>query len=194
MTRESKKTKFNATKILSQEKLLKLFDYDSETGCLIWVNRPIEHFAGERHFKAWNTRHAGKLAGAFGVDGYTSVLIRKERFLAHRIIWVHQYGDVDDFHLFEIDHINRDRSNNRLNNLRLVTTEINLKNHPRRKDNTSGVTGVGWSKYKRMWFARINYDRKDKFLGYFQTIEAATSARIDAANKHGYHPNHGQQR
>ena len=82
-----------------------------------------------------------------------------------------------------IDHINRDRSDNRLSNLRIVTLSENQQNHKKRKDNTSGVSGVYWSKKDRKWHVRVWVDNEPKSIGYFRTIEEAKLARTEAEKR-----------
>lgn len=90
----------------------------------------------------------------------------------------------------DIDHINGDPSDNRLENLRNVSHEVNGRNLARRKNNTSGVTGV--SRHGSKWVARICPSRRTIYIGIFDSFDDAVAARRAAEVKYGYHPNRGR--
>ncbi len=92
----------------------------------------------------------------------------------------------------EIDHINGDRTDNRICNLRDVTSAGNSCNRRRQDRNTSGVTGVAWDKRASRWQARIGLNGKQKYLGYFDSLDEAVAARKAAELELGFHPNHGR--
>ena len=93
-----------------------------------------------------------------------------------------------------IDHIDQNGLNNRWHNLREVTHQENQKNISLRKNNTSGQTGVSFSKLMGKWGSRITLDGKDVHLGYFENYEDAVKVRKEAEPVYGYHPNHGRKR
>lgn len=150
----------------SKESLEKLFTYDASTGKLYWK------ISVDNGKTKMNTEAGCK------VNGYIVVMIRYESYYAHRLIWILINGSIDNNLM--IDHIDRDRSNNRINNLRLVGASGNVRNSSRHKNNTSGVVGVAWSKNEHRWIAYIRVANKRKHLGYFYTIEDAAAARKDA--------------
>jgi hypothetical protein len=82
-----------------------------------------------------------------------------------------------------VDHIDNNPKNNNINNLRWATTSENSTNKVKLSNNTSGVTGVCWHKRDNKWYAYIKINNKLKHLGYFNTIEEAKEARIEAVNK-----------
>lgn len=84
----------------------------------------------------------------------------------------------------EIDHINRDKLDNRINNLREVTHRVNVLNFGMQKNNTSGVRGVVFAKERSKWMARIKVNGKDVFLGYFSELSDARIARKEAEVKY----------
>lgn len=81
---------------------------------------------------------------------------------------------------FEVDHINRNKLDNRKENLRYVTHQQNLLNCKVRKDNCSGVKGVTWRKDRNCWTAQVRYQNRKIHLGNFQKLEEAILARLKA--------------
>lgn len=86
----------------------------------------------------------------------------------------------------DVDHIDRDRINNKWNNLREVSRSCNLRNCNISKINTSGITGVSWSKQLNKWVAQITILNKNINLGYFKDIADAAKARWNSEVKHGF--------
>lgn len=167
-----------------------LFDY--RDGKLFWEPRQREHFISERGFKTWNSRYPGKEIGCKHRSGYRYVRIKfggKQKYLMHRLVWAWHYGSWPKD---QLDHIDHDRSNDRIENLREVTRAENMKNMSMSKNNTSGVTGVHWHKQHKKWAAQIRTSRKTKHLGYFENFEDAVEVRKDAEKLYGYHQNHGK--
>lgn len=89
---------------------------------------------------------------------------------------------------------NRVRNNNRLFNLRFVTRSENRKNQSVSSKNTSGVTGVYFSKAKKKYIAQIKVNREVIYLGIFETLECAAEARRQADRKYKFNNNHGEGR
>lgn len=110
--------------------------------------------------------------------------------LAHRVAWALHYGEWPDG---QIDHINGDKADNRLDNLRVVTAQGNAKNRPLRSDNTSGHVGVYWVTETKQWMAQIKVDGRQVTIGRYKTFEDAVVARKKAEEVHGYHANHGRR-
>ena len=168
--------------------LREILDYNPETGVLTWRARPIEHFKSLRSFKMWNTRYAGIEAGTNSPASYKSVRLDGNSFLTHRIAYFMHYGIEPD----NIDHINHDGMDNRIENLRSVSNEENMKNRTLQSNNKSGVNGVSWFKNMNKWVAKIAVDNKDKHLGYFIDFNDAVRARKLAEIKFKFHANHGK--
>ena len=116
-------------------------------------------------------------------NGYRYVEFKKQRFAAHRLAWLLHYGEWPEGIL---DHINRDRCDNRITNLRVATVSENAHNANLRKDNTSGHRGVGWHKKQNAWQVRIRVNGKHVWLGVFEDINDAIAARDEAEKIH--HP------
>ena len=90
-----------------------------------------------------------------------------------------------------IDHIDHDRQNNKIANLRIVTKQENSKNQSLRRTNTSGVNGVSWFARDGTWQVQITINGKNTGLGRFAKLEDAIAARANADRLHGFHANHG---
>jgi hypothetical protein len=102
----------------------------------------------------------------------------------HRIIWSLVHGDIPEGYV--IDHIDGDGCNNRIENLRCVTPQINSRNRKLPSTNTSGVMGVNWIKKKRRWRACIYHAGKFTALGTYKTFKEAVAARKAAEKVLGY--------
>ena len=182
---------------VSSRVLNRILAYDPSTGLLTWRHRPNwmfkrHHYTGERETFAriWNSKLAGKPAfTSINADGYNQGQIFRTLHRAHRVIYCLVEGEWPKGH---IDHINGDRSDNRWENLRLVSRIENQRNSKRYKSNTSGVMGVCWYKREKRWVARIGTGKKPKVLGYFTEFEDAVAARKAAEIEYGYHKNHGR--
>jgi hypothetical protein len=101
----------------------------------------------------------------------------KESNAMHRIIMNAKDGEY-------IDHINRDRTDNRKSNLRFATLQQNNYNKDRSNNGSSGHKGVSWSKTMNKWEAYINKNYKRFILGYYTNIEEAIKVREEAENKY----------
>ena len=120
----------------------------------------------------------GQEAGRLTMTGYRHVCINGQEFYAHRLIWEGFNGPIPEG--LEIDHVDRNRDNNNLANLRLVTPSENKLNRGISKNSTTKVKGVYWSKQKQKWSAEITRDSKKKFLGYYACFFVAVKARKTA--------------
>ena len=160
----------------SKEVLRQLFSYNPETGLLTWRKRTSSR------------NYAGKEAGTPHVAGYRVVMVNGVRYLTHRLIWKLVTGKDP----VEIDHVDGNRANNRLINLRAVTRAENSKNMKRSERNSSGVTGVYFSNRLGKYIAEITAGGKYYYLGLFYTAEAAVAARKAAELELNFHKNHGR--
>lgn len=175
----------------SPEVLRQLLRYEPETGRLFWLPRAGAMCASAGHQNRWNTLNAGNEAMAsFDAHGYRCGRVMSVKMRAHRVIWAmaHNFWPPD-----QIDHINGDRTDNRLQNLRMATNAQNCRNMKLPKTNSSGVMGVGWYRPYGKWVASIRVSGKVKFLGYFSTITEAAAVRRLAQIEYGYDPGHGQR-
>lgn len=127
------------------------------------------------------TRKPGDEAGSVGGAGYKIVVVDGRKYLAHRIVWLLTHGE--DPGEFEVDHINRNKTDNRPSNLRLCNSVQNNLNSGPKSTNKSGIKGVHFDSRcsKRPW--RAQYRRKR--LGNFTTKEEAAKAIVNAMRQCG---------
>lgn len=151
---------------LTQDFVKEVFDYNSETGLIYW-KQPVSR----RNIKG-AVATAKKLS-----DGYQIINIFQQHHRAHRIIWLYVYGYLPEH---EIDHIDKNRANNKLSNLREVSHQCNLKNVGVRTNNCSKVTGVSFIKRTCYWYANIMINYKTYGLGYYRDYYDAVCARLAA--------------
>jgi hypothetical protein len=146
------------------------------------IKRIRELFAYEPEEGVLYRIKASKRAGRKTPAGYYIVSIDGVTWREHRIIWewVHGQALAEDY---EIDHIDGDRGNNRIENLRKVSRRENQWNAQTRKDNTSGYKGVSWHKKSQRWAANISIDGKVKCLGMYDTPEEAHAAYCQRASE-----------
>lgn len=162
---------------MDQFKLKELLTYDAETGLF--------------HYNtSWGRSiKEGKLAGTKATDDYVKISLLGKMYQAHRLAWLYVHGAWPDG---IIDHIDGVVTNNKLENLRVVSLNENAWNSKIPVTNTSGVKGVAWNKEKRKWRAKIGHKRRTLHVGYFNSIEEAEAAlREFRENLHGDYANHG---
>jgi hypothetical protein len=168
---------------LTQETLHQLLNYNAETGVFTWKLRGRELFSTDRDFKKWNTRYAGAVAGKSVGSLYRQIMIRPHLYYAHRLAWLYRHGE---WPYPEIDHINGDRHDNRIDNLRVVDSQKNKANTRRHKDNEAGYKGVRLDKRRGYYVARLYVDGKERHLGSYPTAEEASRAyEAEAQKMHG---------
>lgn len=169
--------------MLEYREALELFRYDYETGVLYWrwrVNNSVP-----KTLEAGTQRKSNS-------DGYLTVQVHGRNYPVHRIVMLMCYGFYGEG--LEVDHINHVRNDNRLCNLRFVTRSGNRRNQSVNSKNTSGVTGVYFSKTRKKYIAQISVDRETIYLGIFKTLEEAAAARAEANLKFNFNNNHGKGR
>lgn len=141
----------------------------------------------------WNVRGhgitVGREAGTINATGYRLINISGKLRSAHRLVWLWIHKE---FPKNQIDHINGNKLDNRIPNLRDVTGQENSKNQKIYKRNTSGYMGVYWIKNRNMWRAKIYCNKKQIHLGYYKEFDDAVEARKEAERNYGFHPNHGR--
>lgn len=174
----------------SVEELRELLDCDIETGVLVWKVRSAKWHKVEWVCNRFNNNYAGKVAGsARGDSGYLQMTLPSGCVSNQRVVYAMHYGVWPKDH---IDHINGIRDDNRPDNLRDVSNQENSRNQKKHNTNTSGFTGVYWSKGSSKWVAQITVNLKNKHLGYFTGKQEAIAARKQAELEYGFHENHGR--
>ena len=166
--------------MLSYEEVNSILNYDKDTGSITWKKNRKE---------SW----IGKFAGSYTSAGYHELNLQKNskrnRLLGHRVAWLLTHKRWPEKH---IDHINGDKADNRIANLREVDNQENHKNMKRHVGNKSGHTGIYWSKACSKWQAYICIDSKQTYLGVFDDLDDAVQVRKDAEISAQFHKNHGR--
>jgi len=145
---------------LTQEQALAVFEY--KNGELYWKIRPC------------NSIQAGEKVGSLDRSGYLRFKYKNHRLLVHRVIYLIHKGHMPDI----IDHIDNNKLNNNIENLREATKSQNCLNKKIRKDSFSGIKNVCWSKQNNKWKVGITNNKKRIHIGYFTDIEEAKIAAI----------------
>ncbi|EFL4461577.1 MULTISPECIES: HNH endonuclease [Enterobacteriaceae] len=149
-----------ASQTLTQQRLKNLLNYDPSTG--IFTRRITR-----------GGMYAGSVVGTLSTHGYRKIMVDKVAYAAHRLAWLYVYGN---FPGGEIDHINRDRCDNRIVNLRIASRKDNARNKGVSKRNTSGAKGVSWDRQTKKWRAQISVSGKSISIGRFDKKSDAVIA------------------
>lgn len=165
-------------------------EYDPETGEFKWLPMP----STTKSNRMYNGKYAGKVAGSAHysgrVKGYIDINVGGFRFRAHRLAWYKVYGKWPEG---ELNHINHDRSDNRILNLEESCRSRQGKNMSKSRANSSGCTGVSWCyRHGGRWASYITIRGKRKHLGYYHNFFDAACARRSAELKFGFSPTHGR--
>ena len=150
---------------LTHDRLREVLNYDADTGVFTWrikLNRKVV---------------VGSEAGSLKPKGYVSIRIDGHPYYAHRLAWCYVYGSWPPE---EIDHINGDRADNRIANLRAATRKQNMENRAH-SIGASGYRGVCWLEANQKWRASITHNGKNLYLGLFGTAEEASAVYKKAA-------------
>lgn len=143
-----------------------IFDFDPETGVVV-------------RRSAQQARWLQRVDGYDNGNGYSRVVLLGVRVYLHRLVWLLHYGYWPDG---QVDHIDGDRTNNRIANLRDVDHEVNAQNeHKARRNNLSaGLLGVSYISARDRYAARITHDGSTHHLGYYRSPSSAHAAYVDA--------------
>ena len=160
--------------MLTKENLNSLFEY--KDGALFWKVQPSQR------------TKAGERAGSVNSRGYRTIRCQSKNIREHRAIFVMHYGYDPEI----VDHINGDKLDNRIENLRAATKSSNMMNSVMPSKNTSVVKGVSWKKELSKWYAQIRVKGVVVWNQYFTELSDAAEAVKQARIKyHGEFANHG---
>lgn len=150
---------------ISYNEVNEFLAYNEKTGVFRWkVGR--------------GSKKAGSIAGCLNpTTGYWCVRIRRKGYSAHRMAWLLYYGYLPES---SIDHIDKNKLNNSISNLREASQSCNCKNASTRSDNTSGVKGVNWHSGNKIWIARIAVNGKDYYIKGSKDFDEAVAHRLAA--------------
>lgn len=159
---------------MDSETLNRIFAYDPATGTLTWkVKSP------------GRGRGLGGIAGTKSVRGYWIVTVFGKKYPAHRLIWLMRVGSIAAG--LTVDHIDGNKINNRMDNLRVCTLSDNQRNKAMQRNNKSGAVGVHPHK------GGFKVQAAGTHVGWFKNIEKAIAARDEFWRANGFHPNHGRR-
>jgi len=160
---------------MTQEYAHSLFEY--KDGNLYWKVRKAPHVK------------IGAKVGSPEVNGYETVYVDGRNWRIHRLVFLMQHGYLPKV----LDHINGDRKDNRIENLREASHQTNAYNQNMKRNNVSGIKGVSWNNDRQKWAVRVNHNKKT-YQRYVQDLELAELVAIEMRSKlHGDYANHGEQ-
>ena len=154
--------------MLTQQRCHELFRYDPETGNLVWRTT--------KSAKAI----AGSVAGSINAKGHVNLQVDRKMYAAHQVVYLMHHGYIPD----EIDHCNRDKTDNRIENLRPATSSQNKGNIGLLRNNQSGYRGVSQNSRSGKWHAQIKICGRQTYLGRYATPEQAALRYNEAARQY----------
>jgi hypothetical protein len=155
--------------VITQERLKELFDYK------------------DGQFIDRKTNAAKTLVPITNHHRYYRVVVDGKAYGLHRMIFLYHKGYLPKV----IDHVDNDRTNNQIENLREATQQQNCLNRVAHKNNRSGYKNVHWDKAMNKWAVQISIDRKRRVFGYFDDVELAGLVAEEARDKfHGEFARH----
>lgn len=172
----------------SPEVLRQLLRYEPDTGKLFWKERPDSFCKSPSEARRWNKRFSGKEITVTTTHGYRAVTIFDRQYPAHRICYAIFHGAHPGK---DIDHINGDRADNRIENLRAVSPRQNAVNRKKISRNVTGVCGVSKTQYGT-FTAYVSTGSRRIYLGSFKSLEDAALARKSAERRYNYSATHGR--
>jgi len=147
----------------TQEEVQRLFSYSAIEGVLT------------RRTTVSSNAKIGDVVGWTNGDGYLCVRVNKTIYKVHQIVWLHVIGS---WATGVIDHINRDKTDNRISNLRDTTVQVNNINKGVRKDSKTGVPNVTWRERDKRYYVACRRDGKQNYVGSFKTLELAEAMAL----------------
>ncbi len=151
---------------IDSTRLQELLRYDPDTGVFTW------------RVKVSKKTVIGAVAGGLDPKGYVQIKLDWKNYRAHRLAWCYVYGS---WPTHEVDHINGNRADNRISNLRHATHAQNMQNRQRP---SKGRQFIGAYPANGRWFSKLSVQGKTLYLGRFDTPEEAQAAYVAAKRKH----------
>lgn len=159
---------------ITQSTLRDILSYDPETGIFTWRT---DRTAGDGALR----RPAGSTAGYKLATGYVLIHLGRSRYLAHRLAWLYVYGTMPSCIM---DHADRDRSNNRISNLRLCSKSQNGANSTKRSGRAeSALKGAYFRADRNKWRSNLTFDGRSIYLGTFDSQGEAHAAYVAKAKE-----------
>ena len=153
--------------MITQSELKEVLSYDEMTGQFVWINPKT------------NRLKIGDVAGWLNNKGYLHIKIGKASYKCHRLAWLYVYGEFPDG---QLDHVNGNKNDNRINNLRSVSNKENGENRKLHSSNTSGHRGISWNKKSNKWTATVRHLGQLHHIGQYSVLEDAVKAVKEARN------------
>lgn len=148
---------------LSLERLRQVLRYEHETGDFYWIHRDT------------HKNKLGQYASIVRSHGYLNISIDSNYYYTHRLAWFYVHGEWPNV----IDHINGDKTDNRIDNLRSVDQRCNVQNVLKaRKHNASRLLGAYKTKYG--FASTVVHNKKSIYLGHYKTAEEAHNVYLKA--------------
>jgi hypothetical protein len=154
-----------------------------------YLHKLFEYRDGELYWKVTKAggRRPGMIAGSINGNGYRIVGIDYRKYQVHRIVWA-LCGQPEAEYL---DHINGDKTDNRIENLRAASIFENNRNIGLKRNNTSGFKGVSWNKQAKKWVGQVLWNHKNHLAGFFEDKEQCAKAVRELREKlHGEFARH----
>jgi len=164
---------------MTQSELKSKLHYNPKTG--LFTRLEINKYMPKRLIN--------KPVGSLNDKKYLLIRVGGKKQAAHRLAWLYVYGVEANF----IDHINHNRSDNRIENLRSVDRSTNARNANLRKDNKSGRVGICFHEQLGKWHSQMTLKGKVLNLGFYDDFEDAVKAREEAELVNNFHENHGNR-
>ncbi len=169
-------------KLTGENELLDTFktilEYNKNNGTFTWKTKLREHFNSDTGMKIANSRCEGKLAGTIEKpSGYHCVRLLGKQYKIYRLVWLFEHGNWPDK---DIDHIDGNKNNNHISNLREASHAENMQNIIKaQKNNKTGFLGVTKCKITGSYISQIGINGKTKRIGCFKTPEDAHEAYVN---------------
>lgn len=143
-----------------------------------YIKELFHYKGGNLFWRAHRGRMSeGSMAGSCDNHGYSRIRVGRKLYLTHRLVFLYHHGYLPEN---DIDHIDRCKTNNKIENLREVSKSCNMRNSTQRSQTSSGVKGLSWNKAHQKWLAHIAVHGALKYLGIYSDFTEAVTHRLAA--------------